>query len=92
MRVLVHYIPPENTPVGVWYLLHHQTLPKAFYIEPRHYRHGALNVFGDEGGQVFTLAHWNAKVTSLTESTSPLASWQEHETIKKPQDFLASLL
>ena len=92
MRVLVHYASPAGTPVGVWWLPHHQTIPQSAYLEPRHYHNGALNIFGDEGGRPFTLAHWNSKILSLTESTSPLASWQEHETIKKPLDFLASLL
>lgn len=78
--------------MGVWYLPAHQTLPKGEYLEPRHYRVGALNIFGDEGGRPFTLAHWDAKIESLTSSSSSLASWQEHETIKKPLDFLASLI
>ena len=92
MRVLVHYDAPGGTPVGVWWLPNHQSLPQGEYLEPRYYRYGALNIFGDEGGTPFTLAHWDSKITSLTESTSPLAAWQEHETIKKPLDFLASLV
>ena len=92
MQVLTHSPAPATPAVGVWWLPKHQSQPQSEYIDQKYYRHGALNIFGDGGAHIFTLAEWEEQVRHLTESTSPLGSWQSYETSKKPLDFLVSLL
>jgi hypothetical protein len=93
MQVLVHFPSTKLAPVGIWWLPKHQSRPLSFYTNQEYYVTGASAVFGEdqERSYIFSIGRWNKKVADLTESTSPLSSWQVYDTGEDPKDFLASL-